>query len=297
MRATAVVLATLICAGCVTAQLMARARSQGKASEAGSVQTTAVPEGEVGLVLLKQGKFAEATQDLQRAVRVEPGSWKYSLALAEAFLASNYNFTGLRFLLNVKPRFQSLAEFHYILGLAYYLCYRYAEAIKQFETFPQNDPRFNRIPFLIGNCYMGMSDLKEASKYFRKAISLNPTEADYYVSLAKMLRMEGPAHLGEAIEVLNKALSLKPQDPYIRLHLAACERGERDYKDAQAQLEQLIREHPKFQPARLALAGIYEHDHDWAKARHEREIAAQLTPPKTFVDPRIGPVASTTTPH
>jgi tetratricopeptide (TPR) repeat protein len=298
MQAALVLFAMLICAADASPQRLPRPGSQqDETHQQESAGTPVVSEGEAGLAFLKQGRFSEAVQDLRRAVQREPGSWKYSLGLAEALLSSNYNFTGLRFLLKVKPRFQGLAEYRYILGLAYYLCYKYPEAIKEFKTFPLNDPRFNRIPFLIGNCYMAMSDLKEASVYFRKAIELNPRESAYYISLAKMLRMEGPEHLGEAIAFLQKALRLKPDDPYIRLHLADCEVGEHDYKDAQALLEQLVRDQPKFQPARLALAGVYEHHHDWAKARRQREIAAHLEPPKPVRIPGIGPVASTTAPQ
>ncbi len=297
MRAPLVRLVTLICAIGVAAQLLAQPEQQAKTEAQSSAQASIIPVGETGLALLKQGQFPQAIKDLQRAVQQEPGSWRYSLGLAEALLSSNYNFTGLRFLLEIKPRFQNLAEYHYALGLAYYLSYQYPEAIKEFKTFPQNDPKLNRIPYLIGNCYMAMSDLKEASVYFRKAIELNPTEASYYLALGKMLRMEGPQHFEEAISVLQKALKLKPQDPYIRLHLAYCELGENHYKDAQALLEQLVRDQPDFQPGHLALASVYEHYHDWSKARQQRDIAAHLNPPKQTFDPRIGPVASTVAPH
>lgn len=297
MRAALVTLVTLICTAIFPARLLSHPESYQKAQPQSSAQTPVVPDGETGLELLKQGKFPLAVADLRRAVRREPGSWRYSLGLAEALLSSNYNFSGLDFLLEIKPRFQKLAEYHYILGLAYYLCYKYPDAIREFKTLPQNDPKLNRIPFLIGNCYMAMSDLKEASLYFRKAIQLNPTKAAYYLSLAKMLRMQGPRHFGEAISVLHKARSLAPQDPYIRLHLAYCEMGEQHYKVAQELMENLVRERPKFQPAHLALASIYAHNHDWSKARQEREIAAHLKPPKQIFDPRIGPVASTMAPR
>lgn len=297
MRAALAILVTLICAVVVPAQLLAQPGLQNQTRTQGPAQVSTVPEGEEGLQLLKQNKFPQAIADLRKAVQQEPGSWRYSLGLAEAFLSSNYNFAGLDVLLKVKPRFENLAEYHYALGLAYYLCYKYPEAIKQFELLPQNNPKLNRVPFLIGNCYMAMDDLKKASVYFRKAIELNPTEASYYLSLAKMLRMEGPQHFSEAISTLHKALKLKPGDPYIRLHLAYCEVGEHHYKDAQGLLEQLVRDQPNFQPGHLALASVYAHDHDWSKAQQQRDVAAHLKPPRAIFDPRIGPVASTLAPH
>ncbi len=249
------------------------------------------------MALLDKGQYAEALPQLRCAVALEPGSFKYSLALAEALLSSNHNFTALRFLLKVKPQFQKRAEYRYALGLAYYLCYQYRKAIRQFTTLPQDDPQFNRIPFLIGNCYMAMGELSAAETFFRRAINLKPGDAAYYVSLAKMLRMEGPQHLNEAIEALRKALTLDPQNPYASLHLAYCEEGRGNYQHALITLRRLVGEHPDFQPARLALATVYEHDGQLAMAHKQRETAARLKPPAQFHDPELGPIASNLTPQ
>jgi tetratricopeptide (TPR) repeat protein len=244
------------------------------------------------MALLSKGQFARAIPQLRCALELQPSSFKYSLALAEALLSSNYNFTALHFLLKLKPQFQDRAEYRYTLGLAYYLCYQYRNAIRQFRMFPQDDPQFNRIPFLIGNCYMAMGELSQAEVFFRRAINLNSSDAAYYVSLAKMLRMEGPQHLSEAMEALRQALSLDPKNAYARLHLAYCEEEEGSYRDALIVLRQLIADHPDFQPAWLALAAVYEHDGKSAMARKQREIAARLKPPAQFHDPELGPVAS-----
>ncbi|HEV2499652.1 MAG TPA: tetratricopeptide repeat protein [Terriglobia bacterium] len=265
---------------------------QAKVNAGSSVSALASHHGEEGLALLRQGRYKEAIAELSRAVELQPASWKYSLALAEALLSANYNFTGLRFLLKVKPRFQDLAEYHYILGLAYYMCYQYMNAIAEFKKFPQDDPKFSRVPFLIGNCYMALGDLKQAKAFFDQAIKLKPDDETYYVSLGKMLRMEGPQYLDEAIAVLKRAVSLKPQDVYAQLHLADCEEGKGNYRDAETLLEQIVHENPEFQPARLALATAYEHDEKLALALEQREIAARLKPPKPARNPELGPPIS-----
>jgi tetratricopeptide (TPR) repeat protein len=260
-----------------------------------TTQTPAVSKEQSGLRIVEPGRFPPLVQKLEEAAESDPSSWKRALAFAEALLTSNYNFSGLQFLLSVKPRFDNRLEYRYILGLAYDFCYKYSEAIKEFQTFPQDDPHFNRIPYLIGNCYLYRGNLKEAIVYFRKAIALDPQEADYQVALANMLRMEG--RLAQAIPVLDKALSLKPDDPYISLHLAECEMGQHDFTEAQVILERLVSERPQFQPARLALANVYDHRHDWTKARRQRQIAARLQPPKQYRNPLLGPVASTIAPQ
>ena len=245
-----------------------------------------MPQGEKGLELLSQGHYKEAISELRQAVRLAPDSSKYALGFAEALLSAHYKFTALGFLEEVNPRFHNLAEYRYTLGLAYYLCYRYPQAIKEFQTIPQDDPKFSRISFLIGNCYMAMGDLHQAETFFRKAIELKPDEADYYVRLGKMLRMEGPERLDEAIAVMKKAWDLNPHDAYVGLHLAYCQEGKGEYREAQTVLEQVVQEQPDLQPVRLALANAYEHNHEEAKARQQREIAARLKPPPTPLNPR-----------
>jgi tetratricopeptide (TPR) repeat protein len=260
-----------------------------------TTQTPAVSKEQSGLRVIEPGRFPPLILRLKQAAESDPNSWTQALALAEALLGSNYNYSGLQFLLSVKTRFDNRREYRYILGLAYDFCYRYSEAITEFQTLPQNDPRFSRIPYLIGNCYLDRGNLKEAVVYFMKATALNPKEADYQVALGNMLRMEG--HFVQAIPVLKNALRLKPNDPYISLHLAECEMGEHDFTKAEVILEGLISEQPQFQPARLELANVYDHCHDWAKARRQRRIAARLRPPKQYRNPLLGPVSSTTGPQ
>jgi tetratricopeptide (TPR) repeat protein len=243
-------------------------------------------QGEKGLELLSQGQYKEAIPQLRQAARLAPDSSKYALGFAEALLSAHYKFTALDFLQEVNPRFNNLAEYRYSLGLAYYLCYRYQEAIKEFQTIPQDDPKFSRISFLIGNCYMATGDLRDAETHFRRAIELKPDEAEYLVRLGKMLRMEGPERLDEAISALKKAWELNPHDASVGLHLAYCQEGKGEYREAQTVLEQVVQVQPDLQPARLALANAYGHNHEEAKARQQREIAARLKPPPNPVIPR-----------
>jgi protein O-GlcNAc transferase len=286
MRGTFVLAVALAIGRSVPVQALGRPVGQSVIGPPNSEHAESLPPGEKGLELLSQGHYKEAIPELRQAVRLAPDSSRYALGFAEALLSAHYKFTALDFLQRVSPRFNNLAEFRYSLGLAYYLCFRYAEAIKEFQTISQDDPKFNRIPFLIGNCYMATGDLRQAETFFRKAIELKPDVAEYYVRLGKMLRMEGPERLDEAIAVLKKAWDLSPQDASVGLHLAYCQEEKGDYQDAQTVLEQVVKVQPDLQPARLALAKTYEHNHEEAKARQQREIAARLKPPPNPVIPR-----------
>jgi len=281
-----IALTALALSGIVPVQGFGKPAGQVVAGTPTSQPAPAVPQGERGLQLLGQGHYQEAIPELRQAVHLSPDSSKYALGYAEALLSAHYKFTALGFLQEVNPRFHDLAEYRYTLGLAYYLCYRYQDAIREFQTIAHQDPNFNRIPFLIGNCYMALGNLRQAETFFCQAIALKPDEASYYVSLGKMLRMEGPERLDDAIAALNRARELNPHDAYVGLHLAYCEESRGQYTQAQALLEQVVQEQPGLQPAHLALAAVYEHNHEADKARQQREIAARLKPPPTPLNPR-----------
>lgn len=285
MRRT-IAVATLAVLWNVPVQGFGKPEEQSAVATPSSPNSPTVSTGEKGLQLLSQGKYNDAVPELRQAVRMAPDSSKYALGYAEALLSAHYKFTALGFLESVTSRFEALPEYRYTLGLAYYLCYHYQDAIKVFETIPQDDPKFNRIPFLIGNCYMALSDLRQAETYFRKAIALKPDDPTYYVSLGKMLRMEEPARLDEAIAALKKAWALDSHDAYVGLHLAYCEEGKGEYQQAQIVLEEVVQKRPDFQPAHLALAAVYDHNHEADKARQQREMAARLKPPPTPLNPR-----------
>lgn len=286
MRGTFVLAVALAVCWSAPVQGSGRPAGQSEIGVPNAGQAASLPQGEKGLALLSQGKYTEAIPELHQAVQLAPDSWKYSSGFAEALLSAHYKFTALDFLQKANPRFQNLGEYRYALGLAYYLCYQYPQAIKEFHTLPQDDPKFNRIPFLMGNCYMAMGDLRQAETFFRKAIELKPSDAEYYVRLGKMLRMEGPGRLDEAIAALKRARELNPHDAYVGLHLAYCEEDKGDYQDAQAVLEQVAQQQPDLQPVHLALSTVYEHNHEADKARRQREIAARLKPPPNPVVPR-----------
>jgi tetratricopeptide (TPR) repeat protein len=286
MRGTFVIAAAFAIAWNVPFQGWARLAEQSVVAAPSSGQAASSPQGEKGLELLSQGQYKDAISDLQEAIQLAPDSSKYALGYAEALLSAHYKFTALEFLEGVNPRFHNLPEYRYTLGLAYYLCFRYSDATKVFQTIPQDDPKFSRVSFLIGNCYMATGDLRQAETNFRRAIELKPGEAEYYVRLGKMLRMQGPERLDEAIAVLKKAWDLDPHDAYAGLHLAYCQEERGEYPEAQTVLEQAVQVQPGLQPARLALANAYEHNHEETKARQQREIAARLKPPPNPVFPR-----------
>lgn len=241
---------------------------------ASSFPNSSDAHGELGLLLSSQSEYQKAAPELERAVQIEPNSFKYSLALAEAMLSSKHNFTALRFLQSVQNRFQSLPEYQYILALAYYDCYRYPEAISEFEAVAKAQPEMDRVPFLIGNCYMALGDLQKAEEFYQKAIAMKPQQPSYRVALGKMLRMQG--RIDEAIHVLEEELQIAPSDAESRYHLALCYEARKNFEEAQLLLERVVRQKPDMLAAHIALARVYYHLAKKENGDRETKIISRL---------------------
>lgn len=256
---------------------------------AGSFPDSAQAHGEYGLLLTSRSEYDRAASELRRAVELDPDSFPYSLALAEAWLSAKHNFTALKFLLSVRGRFESLPKYQYILALAYYDCYRYPEAIAGFETVARLEPQMDRVPFLIGNCYMALGELARAQEFYRKAIAMNAKEPAYQAALGKMLRMQG--HIDDAIQVLEEELRLAPADSQSRYHLALCYEAKGNFAEAQRLLEQVVTQKPGMLAAHVALARVYYHNAHKVKGDEQEKIVSRLRahPEVRSPEPETGP--------
>src|SRR5665213_2715560 len=89
--------------------------------------------GDLGQILLREGKYEESVEELGVAVQQLPESRAYNMALAEALIGWGHFPVAVDFLKAVKPRFQQYPEFHYDLGLAEYNLNQIREALPEFE--------------------------------------------------------------------------------------------------------------------------------------------------------------------
>jgi tol-pal system protein YbgF len=75
------------------------------------------------------------------------------------------------------PNAENLASAHYYLGESYYSMSRYLEAVAEFQTVIQDDPRSRYAPpsyLKSGNCYQQLGESQLAERAFRELISIYP---------------------------------------------------------------------------------------------------------------------------
>jgi tetratricopeptide (TPR) repeat protein len=231
----------------------------------------------LGEIYLKQKKLLEAADCFQTAVQLDPDSSDYAFGFVRALLAIKRPARVITFLRSVEPKFASLPNYQYALGLAYYDDHHYSEAATILEKLlVTNPPRQDKVEHVLGDSYLSMGKLDEAEKAYRKAIDENPKNPDYYVSYATALRREGADKLDDAIVRLKSAQLMNPGDWRIQLELGLCYQSQGRYSDAAGLIEQAVRSQPDLTAAHVALATIYFRLGRKADGEREKRTIAAL---------------------
>jgi tetratricopeptide (TPR) repeat protein len=230
----------------------------------------------LGKLLLDRNEYEAAVRELGRAAQLAPDAAGYSLGLAEALLLWKHYSPALEFLQAVRPKFGTLPDFHYKLGLAYYGLFRYPEAQVEFEALTRERPQADLAWFFLGNTLSAMGKLDGAEVCYRKAIALNQRNASYYSALGQMLRKSEQDRVAEAVDTLRQALKLDPADSQSRMELALCYERLRRLDEAQTLLEQVVQERPHLKEAHVALARVYYKRHRSADGDREKAAVARI---------------------
>jgi cytochrome c-type biogenesis protein CcmH/NrfG len=230
----------------------------------------------LGKLLLERKQHEDAVRELGRAAQLAPDAPGYSLGLAEALLDWRHFGPAYELLKAVQPKFGTLPDFKYKMGLALFGLNLFPQAIPQFEALVRERPKADSGWFSLGNSWAAMGKLNDAETCYRRAIALNDRNGSYYAALGQVLRHSDEDRTAEAINAFTEAVRLDPSDAQSRVELAICyERGRR-FTEAQELLERAILQHPDLTQAHVALARVYYKLHRTADGDRERKMAAQL---------------------
>lgn len=107
-------------------------------------------------------------------------------------------------------------------------------------------------------------DLPHAEAELRQAVQLSPDDPSYLTSLGAILGME--QKFAEANVYFEKAVKIDPANAPARRNLAANEWRLGQFKQAQANLELLLRDDPQDKISTLLLGMVSENEHDYVHA-------------------------------
>ncbi len=159
------------------------------------------------------------------------------------------------------------------------------DAIASLQQEVRRDPDNAEKWFLLGMAYRDLERFEEAAHAFRRAMQLNPREAQYYTYLGEALLLQGGRPPPpEAEQLFRRALELHPGNAASRFYLATLKDSRGDHRTAIDELLALLREAPPGAPwepqVRQAVVAI--------AAERRIDISGRLPPPRQ-------PAASTAT--
>lgn len=201
----------------------------------------------LGIALAQEGRFGEATSELESALQENPSSFRTHIALGTIkFKQKKYDealehFKEAMRLDPLKPQAPlKVAKLHLRQG-------NIDKALRHFQTTINLDPKAVQAYVGIGQAYMQQGKYAEAEQHLRRALRLDPGLLPARQRLAQVYVKQGK--LAEAIAELESALgnSAKSAGTYSRLGRVYLE--QKEYTAAAAALHKAVELNPEVRVA------------------------------------------------
>ncbi len=199
----------------------------------------------LGKSLFMLGKFAEATAELEAALKINTGDFDIAYTLGLAHL-KQHQFAPARQIYDLTVKFLGdRPQLRIIFGRAYRETGFLPEAIEEFKKAIALDPHFPRAHYYLGLTYLlkdGASKLNEAASEFKIELAENPDEffANYYLGIIHIMERQWDA----AITLLEKASRIQPDNPDPYFHLGQAYQGVEKHDRAIERLKKAIALNP-----------------------------------------------------
>ncbi|BCM94070.1 hypothetical protein IAD21_05967 [Abditibacteriota bacterium] len=192
----------------------------------------------LALALLSQNHIPQAAQSAHQAVMLSPDSAQAqgTLAMVLFFQKRIKEATGAArkaVALNPYSPFALLAQ-----GRVYLAQLRVAEARDAFQQAQSLAPGLPLVPAELGTVYARLDRLPQAELQLRRALVLMPNSADAHTQLGQVLQRQG--HIEEALSQHQEALRLDPRNVSARVNLATLFLDQGRLQEAREQIEQGI---------------------------------------------------------
>ncbi len=174
----------------------------------------------LGLELVRRGRYAEAVTHLAEEVRMVPRSPEARTALAMSLLRAG----------------------------------RIEEASRQLEISLQLDSKNPETLFLGGVLLTRQGRFADSIPWFSRTLAHRPDHADARYNLARALKLAG--RTPEAVEAYRNAVRLRPSDSDARLELGALLAGLGRFDEAAEHYRAVLRKKPDSEAARTGLREI-----------------------------------------
>lgn len=198
----------------------------------------------LGRVLLKDNEDAQARQEFEAAVALDPTFENgYELAVADLDLGDGKS--AAKIFSEMLTSFGDTATIHMYFGQAYGRSDFQDDAVAEFQKAIAKDERLPGVHYSLAAAYLstsGSSKLPEAERELRREIEISPTNAAAYAALGHLLAQQhdNPSAQTEAENDLKRATELDPQSPDGFLFLGQFYADVHQLPEAEAALRQSI---------------------------------------------------------
>jgi tetratricopeptide (TPR) repeat protein/TolB-like protein len=224
----------------------------------------------MGSAYLDTGKFAEAVEEMKRAVELAPNSDEAYRRLGAAYLRlskKNDAIEAYQRAIQIAPYYWFN---HNALGLAYYELGDYEGALTAFQRVVELAPQIRFGYGNVGMVYFGQGKFKEAIPYFEKGLAIAPDPLLYSnIGTAYFYLQRYP----ESVAMFEKAVAMNPSDEIYVGNLADAYRWNRQkekslatYDKAIALAYKALQVNPRDSRAIADLAGYYAKKGDAPKS-------------------------------
>jgi len=173
----------------------------------------------LGAVLARRGRLAEALPHLKTAVEGRPGEGKYWSACFETMQALGAREEAAALYTKLVALQPQLAPAHFNLGNTLKDLGRLDEAAASYRAALKLTPGFAPAHNNLGNVLKLQGKPEEAAASYRAAIAADPRLADAHFNLGNVLEEQGA--LAEAEASYRKVIALAPEHPDVNRHLGA----------------------------------------------------------------------------
>jgi serine/threonine protein kinase/tetratricopeptide (TPR) repeat protein len=171
----------------------------------------------MGSVYLGTGRFAEAVEEMKRAVELAPNSDEGYRRLAKAYLRSGHKNEAI----DAYQKAIQIGPYYWAnysaLGNAYYELGDYDRALTAFQRIVELAPEINFGYENVGAVYFSQGKFKEAISYFQKGLAITPNPNLYSNIGTAYFYLQRYA---ESVPMFEKAVAMSPKDEQLTGNLA-----------------------------------------------------------------------------
>jgi tetratricopeptide (TPR) repeat protein len=242
-------------------------------------QDTALWNNLLGYAEFRLNQPEDALRHLQQALNSEPANEDYLLDLGE-FLIHYRAFAAAREVFEIaarRPGQSSRVQF--MLAVSLILEERRPEAVELLQKVVALTPDFEPAYRALGECHEEAKDASALVGLGQKFIEREPESGTgYYLKGAGLLReaMDAGSSAARAIEALRQAVSRAPKESEWRFTLAKALHSEKQYEEAERELQETLRINPLHPRAHYILAQLYRRKGKMELARKELEVHDNL---------------------